>query len=75
MTDTQLSNLIKEVLPIAKAAGDKIMEVYEDVDNFNVETKDDNSPLTRADKEANKVICDSLERLSQKYPGQHSSHP
>lgn len=68
MTDTQLNRLIKEVLPIARAAGKKIMEVYEDVDNFNVETKDDNSPLTRADKEANEVICDNLERLSHKFP-------
>jgi len=68
MTNSELKALILDVLPIAKAAGQKIMEVYEDVENFNVETKDDNSPLTRADKEANKVICDSLERLSQKYP-------
>ncbi len=63
-----LVSLINQVLPIARAAGDKIMEVYEDVDNFNVEQKDDNSPLTRADKEANKIICDGLEKLSVRYP-------
>lgn len=63
-----LSTLIEEVLPIAKAAGAKIMEVYEDVENFDVETKDDNSPLTRADKEANKIICDGLKKLSVLYP-------
>lgn len=63
-----LTSLIKKVLPIAQAAGDKIMEVYEDVDNFNVEQKDDNSPLTRADKEANKIICEGLEKLSVLYP-------
>jgi len=68
MTNTQLKELILSVLPIAKAAGDKILEVYEDVDNFNVETKDDNSPLTRADKEANQVICDGLEKLAIKLP-------
>ena len=68
MTADKLKALIMEVLPIAKAAGQKIMEVYEDIDNFNVETKDDNSPLTRADKEANAVICDGLEKLSTQFP-------
>jgi len=68
MNDTDLKSLILDVLPIAKAAGLKILEVYEDTANFNVETKDDNSPLTRADKEANKVICDGLENLSIKWP-------
>jgi len=68
MKNKNVVALINEVLPIAKAAGDKIMEVYEDIENFNVETKDDNSPLTRADKEANKIICDGLEKLSVLYP-------
>lgn len=68
MKYNHLKSIIKEVIPIAKAAGDKIMEVYEDIDNFNVETKDDNSPLTRADKEANKIICEGLEKLSVLYP-------
>jgi len=60
--------LISDVTKIAKAAGDKILEVYEDIDNFNVETKDDNSPLTRADREANTIICDGLEKLAIVYP-------
>lgn len=68
MKYNHLPALIEAVLPIAKAAGDKIMEVYEDVDNFNIEQKDDNSPLTRADKEANKIICDGLAKLSVIYP-------
>jgi len=68
MTDQQLKDLISEVRNIAKAAGDKILEVYNDVDNFNVEIKGDNSPLTRADKEANDIICTGLENLSIKFP-------
>lgn len=68
MTNQQLTELIAKVRTIAKAAGEKILEVYNDVDNFQVETKGDNSPLTRADKEANKIICDGLEKLDQKLP-------
>ena len=33
-----------------------------------VEIKDDNSPLTRADREANAIICEGLEQLNQKLP-------
>jgi len=68
MTVTQLTTLIHKVLPIAQAAGHKILEVYEDVDNFNVETKDDSSPLTRADKEANQIICEALDALDPRFP-------
>ncbi len=68
MTTKEIGHLIQEVLPIAKAAGNKILEIYEDIDNFNVETKDDNSPLTRADREANTIICDGLEKLNIKFP-------
>jgi len=68
MDAKKIAQLITQVNKIAIAAGNKIMEVYQDVDNFNVEIKGDDSPLTRADKEANKIICDGLEKLSIKYP-------
>lgn len=32
-------------------------------ESWNVERKSDDSPLTRADKEANAVICDGLARI------------
>ena len=32
-------------------------------ETWNVEKKDDNSPLTRADKEANAIICAGLESI------------
>ncbi len=47
---TNLSVAIQAALE----AGEAILKVYET--NFNVETKDDNSPLTLADKNANDVI-------------------
>ena len=68
MDDIRLKEIINQVINIAKEAGAKILEVYEDIDNFNIETKDDKSPLTRADKEANKIICNGLESLHPKWP-------
>ncbi len=47
---TNLSVAIQAALD----AGKEILKIYET--NFNVETKDDNSPLTQADKNANDVI-------------------
>ena len=38
---------------IAIKAGEKILEVYNDEDSFQVEAKSDKSPLTRADRLAN----------------------
>ncbi|NOZ60609.1 MAG: 3'(2'),5'-bisphosphate nucleotidase CysQ [Calditrichaeota bacterium] len=45
-------------------AGNAIMEVYQSGD-FNVEIKDDNSPLTRADSASHEII---KARLQEKYP-------
>ena len=57
---------IKELLPIAKraaiVAGDAIMDIYES-DDFNVELKGDNSPLTKADKAAHNEIVKILSEI------------
>lgn len=55
---------IQEIVSIAKEAGKKVMEIYSQ--DFSVETKGDNSPLTQADKAANEIIISSLEKL---FPG------
>lgn len=49
---------LEVVLRLAKRAGQKIMEIYET--DFEVEYKEDESPLTIADKTANDVICEGL---------------
>ncbi|WP_353311595.1 3'(2'),5'-bisphosphate nucleotidase CysQ [Candidatus Albibeggiatoa sp. nov. NOAA] len=58
-----LPQLIDAVKEIAKQAGSKILEVYES-DDFNVEKKDDNSPLTRADMAAHNTIVSGLQKLT-----------
>jgi len=47
---------------IARRAGEAILAVY-DSDDFAIETKDDDSPLTRADLAANRIIVGALQEL------------
>lgn len=62
-----LKELIPDLLSIAEKAGDAILEIYNS-DDFGVEQKGDDSPLTKADKAANEVICAGLEKLPLLYP-------
>lgn len=54
---------INELIRICHEAGQAIMEVYEK--EFEVETKEDASPLTQADLRSNSIIT---ERLRELYP-------
>jgi 3'(2'), 5'-bisphosphate nucleotidase len=54
------------IVDIAKEAGNAIMEIYKK--DFEVEYKDDKSPLTQADIKSNKIICSSLEKLYSNIP-------
>lgn len=59
--------LIEELINVSRKAGKEIMEIYESKD-FNVELKSDESPLTKADKASNRVICENLARLTPDIP-------
>ena len=50
---------------IAKKAGTEALKIYNQ--NFSIECKDDNSPLTDADKASNEIICNELVKISS-YP-------
>jgi len=52
-------DMLMDVVALAQKAGDAIMAVYES-DDFGVETKADDSPLTRADRAAHDVIVAGL---------------
>ncbi len=62
-----LSSLLSQVEQIAREAGKIILEIYGE-DDFGVEHKSDDSPLTRADLAANAVIVDGLSKLSPRFP-------
>lgn len=64
----RLNELIPSILKIANEAGARIMEIYNDEADFQVEMKMDDSPVTRADKTSNEIICRQLEALEVKWP-------
>lgn len=51
--------LIQIALNASVAAGDRIMEIYLN-ENFEIQSKSDDSPLTKADLAANDIICKQL---------------
>ena len=57
---------IQDIVTIAKEAGNSIMQIYKQ--DFEVEYKQDSSPLTLADKKANDIIEDGLKQLSVNFP-------
>jgi 3'(2'), 5'-bisphosphate nucleotidase len=53
---------LEEVIRLTRSAGEEVLEVY--ASGCGVETKQDGSPLTDADRRAQEVICSGLERLA-----------
>lgn len=51
----------------AISAGKVIMQIYEDSDAFEAEYKKDNTPITIADKKANRIIVDILKEQFPEY--------
>jgi len=66
IVDMSYQQYIEPIIDIAKAAGDAIMQVYST--DFNVERKNDNSPLTQADLAAHQVIVQALSKLTPDIP-------
>jgi 3'(2'), 5'-bisphosphate nucleotidase len=60
------SALLQRAIEIAVAAGRQILGYY--AQDLAVESKEDNSPLTAADRAAHEVICAGLRDLSPRLP-------
>ncbi|RLA30592.1 MAG: 3'(2'),5'-bisphosphate nucleotidase [Gammaproteobacteria bacterium] len=61
-----LNNVIEPIVELAKKAGDAILEVY--ATDFDVQAKDDESPLTQADMAAHNIIDAGLRQLTPDIP-------
>ena len=57
---------IQKINSIAKKAGNEIMKIYQQ--DFEVDYKADNSPLTKADIKSNEIITESLKDLYPEIP-------
>ena len=62
-----MSEYLDLMTGLARKAGAEILGVYRDED-FGIETKDDSSPLTRADLAAHRVIVDGLAESAPDVP-------
>ncbi|NBC22707.1 MAG: 3'(2'),5'-bisphosphate nucleotidase CysQ [Gammaproteobacteria bacterium] len=58
--------LLKNVVAITREAGQAILEVYQT--DFDVANKQDDSPITAADRAAHDIIVDGLKRLTPDLP-------
>ena len=65
-TNLDLTVLCDASIVIAEAAGEKIMEIYQG--DFEVQSKDDNTPLTTADMAAHYHIANALKALTPDLP-------
>jgi 3'(2'), 5'-bisphosphate nucleotidase len=61
-----LASLAGALMPIVERASAAIMQIYDGA--FAVQRKDDNSPLTLADLESQRVIIEGLKRLTPGIP-------
>lgn len=72
--DSYLREWSEAVLQLAQRAGERIMEVY--ATDFNVEHKDDKTPLTQADMAAHNTIVSGLKQITPTLPvlSEESAH-
>lgn len=59
--------MIDSLVPLVDMAGEAIMKIYQQADH-GIEIKDDESPLTQADLQANRILVDGLKRLWPSIP-------
>ncbi len=62
----ELVELVEPVVALARQAGDAILEVY--ATDFDVQAKEDDSPLTLADMASHRVIEAGLRAMTPDYP-------
>ncbi len=68
-----IEELLKLAIAAALEAGKAIIQVYE-TEDFSVEMKSDNSPLTKADKASHQIICQHLSSSQLPLLSEEGSH-
>jgi len=66
INDLDLKQLCADCLTISHQAGDKILQIYQG--DFDIQQKDDNTPLTTADLAAHDIIESALQKLTPDIP-------
>ena len=66
LNNKQLAELVNPVCEISQQAGFEIMKIYQE--GFDIEEKNDRSPLTSADLASHQLIIESLKKLTPDIP-------
>lgn len=66
LNNKQLAELVNPVCEISQQAGSEIMKIYQE--GFDIEEKNDRSPLTSADLASHRLITESLKKLTPDIP-------
>jgi 3'(2'), 5'-bisphosphate nucleotidase len=61
------ATFLESIIDIAREAGNAIMQIYQS-ENFDIQTKTDHSPLTKADSSSNAIIVSQLKKLYPDIP-------
>ncbi len=67
-TNSELMALLPQLLEIAEKAGEAILSVYNAAQDIEIITKEDDSPVTKADHAAHDVIFSGLKALTPNIP-------
>jgi 3'(2'), 5'-bisphosphate nucleotidase len=62
-----MQSYIPTLYTLTQRAGEALLAVYQ-TEDFGIENKADDSPVTRADKASNDIICAGLAALTPSYP-------
>lgn len=62
----KLSSMVEEVVRIAVSAGQEILKIYDE--RYQIDHKDDGSPVTTADVRAHELICAELSAMTPEIP-------
>ncbi len=68
MTINSILKLLPDLLRISKEAGNAILSIYNNDEDWQIQAKSDHTPITLADRKANAIICKGLEELEQVFP-------
>lgn len=68
MSEESMALLMKQVVKIGKLAAKEIMDVYLNRDDYGVQVKADDSPITIADRKSHQLIESELKQLIPDWP-------
>ena len=60
--------MLKEIIGIAKEAGEAMLDIYHEAQDVEITRKDDDSPLTKADLASHHIIVGALQELDPDTP-------